>query len=150
LHAAIPASDGTIRRANGGPTQSVTLSTLVLPGGGITQFLGIFSPQIVRTISFTSTNGDELDILYTPGGLMLPYVGPDPVNTAVALRQNADALRGVIDSRLTSLALMTAYDCVAGADQGQSALDPRDQTCKELSEDAHARALDPTGWPNQP
>ena len=37
--------------------------------------------------------------------------GPDATNTTVALRSNSGMLRGVMDRRLSDLALMSSYDC---------------------------------------
>jgi len=37
--------------------------------------------------------------------------GPDATNTTVALRSNSGTLRGVMDRRLSDLALMSSYDC---------------------------------------
>lgn len=44
---------------------------------------------------------------------LTPYTppGPDATNTTVALRSNSGTLRGVMDRRLSDLALMSGYDC---------------------------------------
>ena len=48
-----------------------------------------------------------------PGVCTFIPPGPDAGNTTVALRLNADSLRGTLDRRLSGLALMTGYDCAS-------------------------------------
>ncbi len=90
--------------------------------------LGIIS-GVYRGSADASVTNDSQAVYYTYGGTTYRYIvtyagdgvwdliyrpagaGPDATNTSSAISTNSQAVRGLMDRRLTGLAQMSSYDC---------------------------------------